>query len=135
MELLKRRRRDHDRAMFRAPLVVGFGTDDNDVDVGEIIEVPLNKVGTAVTVGLHRDHQCQATELAAPWGSLHRETGELVRRRALACSIEGVKVKLAHSNSVMTSTLRPWPHQRHVTDSTLWAMTSGSSTLSSPPTL
>ena len=35
----------------------------------------------------------------------------------------------------MGLTARPWPHHRQVTESTLFAMISGSSTLRSPPTV
>src|ERR1700722_11690900 len=121
--------------MFGAPLVVELRTHDNDVHVREIVEIALHEVAATVAVGLHRGHQSRAIKIPTPRWSVESETGQFFRCRTLWCSIEGVNVKLAHSNSEMTSTLRPCPHQRHVTDSTLCAMTSGSSTLRSPPTL
>ena len=41
----------------------------------------------------------------------------------------------ASSSPVISTTLRPWPHQRQTTSSTLWASTCSSSTARSPPTL
>ncbi len=38
-------------------------------------------------------------------------------------------------DSTIGSTARPWPHQRHVTESMFFAMISGSSTVRSPPTV
>ena len=47
----------------------------------------------------------------------------------------GASKERTQADSVMTSTLRPWPHQRQVTDSIVREMISGSSMVSSPPTV
>ncbi len=47
----------------------------------------------------------------------------------------GVSKERTYADSVMTSTSRPCPHQRHDTESMVLAMTSGSSMDKSPPTV